>query len=59
MAILNPVDIFRRWCKLNFRTMWKKFKSCNFSERIGARRQYLSVFSYLGINGIGFNLDKH
>ena len=58
MAILNPVDIFRRWCKLNFRTIWSQFKSWHFSERIGARRQYLWIFCYL-LNGIGFNLDKH
>ena len=57
MAILNIVDIFRRWCKLNFRTMWNQLKSCHFSKRIGARRQYLRIFCYL-LNGIGFNLDK-
>ena len=58
MVILNPVDIFRRWCKLNFRAMWSQFKSCHFSERIGARKQQLRIFCYL-LNGIGFKLDKH
>ena len=31
-AILNPVNIFRTWCKLNFRAMQGQFKSHHFSE---------------------------
>ena len=31
-AILNPVDVFRRWCKLSFRPMRDQVKSHHFSE---------------------------
>ena len=31
-AILNPVDVFRRWCKLSFRPMRDQVKSRHFSE---------------------------
>ena len=44
-AILNLVDIFRRWCKLSFRPMQGQVKSRHFSEKIGARRPYFN-FSY-------------
>ena len=72
IAILNLVDIFRRWCKLSFR---------HFSEKIGARRPYFNflyklleiidqkqlgqlfwkpsyIYCYL-LNGIGLDLDLH
>ena len=30
-AILNPADVFRRWCKVNFRPMRDQVNSRHFS----------------------------
>ena len=38
-AILNTIDIFRMWCKLNFRPLRGQVKSRHLLERIDARRQ--------------------
>ena len=43
MVIFNSVDIFCRWCKLNFGPMWGQVKMPNFSERIALRRQYFHL----------------
>ena len=49
-AILNPLDIFRRWCKLNFRPMRDQVKSRHFSEQTGARRPHFHfLYKYIGI----------
>ena len=40
-VILNPLDIFRRWWKLNFGPMKGQVKSRHFSEGIVESRQYL------------------
>ena len=49
-AILNLVDIFRRWCKLNFGPMRDQAKQPCFSERISVGRQYFHFLcKYLGI----------
>ena len=40
-AILNRVDIFRRWCKLSFRPL---------DKRIDARRQYFLLFVQISWN---------
>ena len=49
-TILNSVDIFRRWCKLNFGPLQSQDKSHNFSERIEAKRQYFYfLYIFLGI----------
>ena len=51
-TILNRKDIFRRWCKLNFGTLRDQVKSCYFSERIGAWRQYFYfLYKFLGTIG--------
>ena len=51
-AILNIIDIPRRWCKLNFGPMWDQVKSCYFPERIGERKQYFSfLYNFFGIIG--------
>ena len=44
-AILNITDFPHRWCKCKFRLLWGHVKSCNFPQRIEARRQYF-YFSY-------------
>ena len=50
IAILNSVDIFRGWCKLNFGPMRGQVKSRHFSERIGARRKYFHfLYKFLRI----------
>ena len=46
-VIFNPVDIFHRWCKLNFGLMQSQVKSHRFSERIGVRRQYFNFLHKL------------
>ena len=38
-AILNIIDISRKWCKLNFGSMRGQVKSRDFPDRIDARRQ--------------------
>ena len=43
-AILNLVDIFSRWCELNFGLTPRQVKSRHFSERIGAWGQYSYKF---------------
>ena len=49
-AILNFVDIFRRWCKLSFRPMQGQVKSRHFSEQISARRPYFNfLYKFLEI----------
>ena len=49
-AMLNPADIFRRWCKLSFRPMRDQVKSRHFSEQTGARRPYFHfLYKYIGI----------
>ena len=49
-AILNPQDVFRRWCKLRFRPMRDQVKSHHFSEQIGARRSYFHfLYKFIGI----------
>ena len=49
-AILNPVDIFHRWCKLSLRPMRDQVKSRHFSLQKGARRPYFhSLYKYIGI----------
>ena len=40
MAILDAIDISRRWCKLSFESLRGLVESCHFPERMGARRQY-------------------
>ena len=42
-AILNLVDIFRRWCKLSFRPMQGQVKSRHFSEK-QARGDHILTF---------------
>ena len=50
--ILNIIDIFYRWCKLNLGLLRGHVKSCHFPERIDTRRQYLWFFyKFLGIIG--------
>ena len=49
-AILNPMDVFRRWCKLSFRPMGGQVKSRHFSEQTGTRRSYFHfLYKYIGI----------
>ena len=49
-AILNTIDISRRWCKLNFGPLRDRVKSRHFSERIEPRRQYFySSYKFLFI----------
>ena len=51
-AILTIIDIFRRWCKLNFRPLPGLAKSGHFPKRIDARRQYFYFwYKHLGIFG--------
>ena len=51
-TILNPVDIFCRWYKLNFGLLQDQVKSCHFAERIEAKRQYFYfLYIFLGITG--------
>ena len=49
-AILNPVDVFRRWYKLSFWPMRDQVKSRHFSEQTGARRPYFHfLYKYFRI----------
>ena len=51
-AILNIIDISRKWCKLNFGPLRRLVKSRHFPERINARRQYFYfLWKFLGIIG--------
>ena len=50
--ILNSVDIFCRWYKLNFRLLQGQVKSYDFYERIEAKRQYF-YFLYIFLETIG------
>ena len=43
-AILDTIDISRRWCKLNFGLLRGHVKSCYLPERIDASRQYFYYF---------------
>ena len=54
IAILNPVDIFRRWCKLKFGLLRGHIKSLHFhfTENIYAKRYYsYFLYVFLGITG--------
>ena len=49
-AILNPVNVFRRWYKLSFWPMRDQVKSRHFSEQTGARRPYFHfLYKYFRI----------
>ena len=49
-AILNIIDIYRKWCKLNFGPLWDQVKSRHFPERIDAMRQYFYfLYKFLAI----------
>ena len=49
-AILNPVDVFRRWYKLSFWPMRDQVKSRHFSEQTGAPRPYFHfLYKYFRI----------
>ena len=49
-VILNPADIFLRWCKLNFGPMQGQVKSRHFSERIDAKRNHFNfLYKFPGI----------
>ena len=49
-AILDPLDVFRRWCKLSFRPMRDQVKSRNFSELMGAQKPYFHfLYKFIGI----------
>ena len=49
-AILIPVDVFCRWCKLSFRPMRGQVKSHHFSEYRGAQRPYFHfLYKYIAI----------
>ena len=45
-AILNLVDIFRSWCKLNFRPLRGHVKSRCFTERIHARDNNFTLCTF-------------
>ena len=50
MAIINTIEISRRWCKLNFAPLRGQVKSCHFPERIDRRRKYIYfLYKILGI----------
>ena len=52
MAILNAIDISRRWCKLNFGALQGQVEPGHFPEKIDTRRQYFYVlYKYLGLIG--------
>ena len=42
-GILNPVDVFRRWCKLSFRAMRDRLNDAIFLNR-QARGDYVFTF---------------
>ena len=49
-AILNPVKVSRRWCKLSCRPMREQVKSSHFSEWVRARRPYFQfLYKFIGI----------
>ena len=50
MAILNTIDISHRWCRLNFRPLWRHVQPCHFTERIHMRRQYFYFFKQISWN---------
>ena len=50
MGILNLMDIFRGWCKLNLGIVQGQVKSRHFSEWIGVNRQHFHVlYKFLGL----------
>ena len=49
-AILNPVKVSSRWCKLSCKPMREQVKSRHFSKWIGARRPYFQfLYKFIGI----------
>ena len=58
-AILNTIDISRRWCRLDFGPLRDQAKSRHFPERIDATRQYFYyLYKFLGITGRKTLLDN-
>ena len=52
-TILNPVNIFCKWYKLNFGLTQGQVKSYHFYERIEVKRQYF-YFLYIFLGEIGW-----
>ena len=48
-TILNPVDVFRRWCKLSLRPMRDQVKSRHFLNRQARRDHIFTFYKYIGI----------
>ena len=49
-AILNIIDISRKWCKFNFGPLWDQVKLCHFPGRIDARRQFFYfLYKFFGM----------